>query len=100
MRSAQSGIEQAAAQKSARAAEASRLQQQAEVERRVELFAHRHKEQQRSAQLQPPQPMAHQASEELSGSEDDWNIFSAWIIRRFAWVPGGGLVMKRHVGAH
>ena len=61
MRSAQSGIEQAAAQKSARAAEASRLQQQADVDWRVELFAQRQKEEQRSAQLQPPKPIAHQA---------------------------------------
>ena len=77
------------------AAEARRLQQQAETEQRVELFAHRRSQQQ--AHLQPSvgqqrqqqqpnvpvrqqQPVpeqqarraqSHQASEELSGSEDD-----------------------------
>ena len=55
-------------------AEASRLQQQADVERRVEIFAQRQEKEQRSAQLQPPQPMAHHSTEELSGSEDDWEV--------------------------
>ena len=77
MRSAQYSVEETAAQKSARTAEASRLQQQAKVERRVEIFAHRHKEQERIAQPQPPQPLAHQTTEELSGSEDDWEVEEA-----------------------
>ena len=70
------------------AAEAHRLQQQAETEQRVELFAHRLSRQQ--AHLQPsvgqqrqqqpvPEQQArraelHQASEELSGSEDEWEV--------------------------
>ena len=75
-----------------------RLQQQAETERRVELFAHRLSQEQ--AHLQPSvgqqrqqqqpsvlarqqQPVpeqqarhaqSHQASEELSGSEDEWEV--------------------------
>ena len=69
-------------------AEVRRLQQQAETEQRVELFAHRLSQQQ--AHLQPSvgqqrqqQPVpeqqarraqSHQASEELSGSEDDWEV--------------------------
>ena len=81
-----------AARRDALAAEARRLQQQAETEQRVELFAHRLSQQQ--AHLQPSvgqqrqqqqQPnvlveqqarhaKSHQAAEELSGSEDDWEV--------------------------
>ena len=75
-----------------------RLQQQAETEQRVELFAHRlsqqqahlqpsvgqqRQQQQPSVRVRQQQPVpeqqarraqSHQASEELSGSEDDWEV--------------------------
>ena len=73
------------ARRKAVTAEVRRLQQQAQTEQRVELFAHRLSQQQ--AHLQPSvgqqrqqqQPSArhaqsHQASEDLSGSEDDWEV--------------------------
>ena len=41
---------------------------------RVDIYAHDHKEQQRSAQPQPPQPLAHQATEEVSDSQSDWKV--------------------------
>ena len=78
-------------------AEVRRLQQQVETEQRVELFAHCLSQQQAHLQLsvgqqrqqqQPSVPVrqqqpvpeqarraqSHQASEKLSGSEDDWEV--------------------------
>ena len=97
LREASVGLADPEARRAALAAEAHRLQQQAETEQRVELFAHRLSQQQ--AHLQPSvgqqrqqqqpsvlvrqQPVpeqqarhgqSHQASEELSGSEDDWEV--------------------------
>ena len=98
MREASSKHEDVLASRKAVDAEVRRLQQQAETEQRVELFAHRLSQQQ--AHLQPSvgqqrqqqqpsvlvrqqQPVpeqqarhaqSHQASEELSGSEDDWEV--------------------------
>ena len=87
------GLADPEARRAALAAEAHRLQQQAETEQRVELFAHRFSQQQ--AHLQPsvgqqrqqqqpsvlvrqqqpvPEQQARHASEELSGSEDDWEV--------------------------
>ena len=99
LRGASVGLADPEARRAALAAEAHRLQQQAETEQRVELFAHRLSQQR--AHLQPSvgqyqrqqqQPsvlfrqqkpvseqqarraQSHQASEELSGSEDEWEV--------------------------
>ncbi|MEC7493217.1 MAG: hypothetical protein VYB01_10050, partial [Pseudomonadota bacterium] len=98
LREASVGLADPEARRAALAAEAHRLQQQAETEQRVELFAHRLSQQR--AHLQPsvgqqrqrqqpsvlvrqqePVPeqqarraQSHQASEELSGSEDEWEV--------------------------
>ena len=87
MREASSRHEDVMASRKAVDAEVRRLQQQAETEQRVELFAHRPSQQQAHLQLsvgqqrQQPVPeqqarraQSHQASEELSGSEDDWEV--------------------------
>ena len=74
LREASVGQADLAARSFALAAQSHRLQEQAGAERRVELLAHRRSAQQQSAQLQPPQPLAHQACEELNGSEDDWEV--------------------------
>ena len=98
LREASVGLADPEARRAALAAEAHRLQQQAETEQRVELFAHRLSQQQahlqpsvgqqrqqqqpsvivRQQQPVPEQQAKHaqsnQASEELSGSEDDWEV--------------------------
>ena len=91
MRDASSRHEDVLARRKAVDAEVRRLQQQAETEQRVELFAHRLSQQQAHLQLsvgqqrqQQPIPeqqarhaQSHQASEELRGSEDDWEVEEA-----------------------
>ena len=87
MREASSRHEDVLASRKAVDAEVRRLQQQAETEQRVELFAHRLSQQKAHLQLsvgqQQQQPVpeqqarhaqSHQASEELSGSEDEWEV--------------------------
>ena len=77
MREAASAHDDALKRKQAIAAEARRLQQQAETERRVSILAHRQQEQQPVPEQQARHAQSHQASEELSGSEDDWEVEEA-----------------------
>ena len=74
LREAASAHDDALTRRQAIAAEARRLQQQAETERRVSILAHRQQEQQPVQEQQARHAQSHQASEELSGSEDDWEV--------------------------
>ena len=58
-------------------AESRRLQQQAETERRVSILAHRQQEQHPVPEQQARHAQSHQASEELNGSEDEWEVEEA-----------------------